>query len=160
MDNRKTVKQLIAFHKASFDNYFSIMVNLQQQAENIFNFFHYFPIMTEEGKIFINQRTDAYKKWVDDLKKAMDDGYAKIEAFYDDKSMVNFHDQTKKLFTSSVHAEAWMSPDVKKLLAELDAMYKKGCDEFQKYVEENRLQIEKYYNNLYKTQNKAKKSRV
>ena len=49
---------------------------------------------------------------------------------------------------------------VKQLLAELAAMYMKGCDEFQKYVEENRLQIEKYYNNLYKTQNKAKKSRV
>ncbi len=156
MDNRKTVKQLIAFHKASFDNYFSIMVNLQQQAENIFNFFHYFPIMTEEGKKFINQRTDAYKKWVDELKKAMDEGYAKIEAFYDDKSMVNLQDQTKKLFTSCANPEVWMSPDVKKLLEELDAIYKKGCDEFQKYVETNRRQMENYYNNLHKTQNKTK----
>lgn len=157
MDNRKTVKQLIAFHKASFDNYFSIMVNLQQQAENIFNFFHYFPIMTEEGRKFINQRTDAYKKWVDDLKKAMDEGYAKIEAYYDDKAIVNLHDQTKKHFNSFVNPGTWMSPDVKKLLGELDAIYKKGCDEFQKYVEENRRQIENYYNNLYKSQNKTKK---
>lgn len=156
MDNRKIVKQLIAFHKASFDNCFSIMVTLQQQAENIFIFFHYLPIMTDEGKKFMKQRTDAYKKWVDDLKKAMDEGYAKIEAFYDNKEIVNLQDQTKIMFNSCVNHANWIPQEVKTLMEELDAIYKKGCDEFQKYVEENRRQVENYYNNIYKSQTKTK----
>ena len=160
MNNRKIVKQLIASNKASFDNCFTIMVTLQQQAENIFNFFHYLPIMTDEGRKFMKQRTDAYKKWVDDLKKAMDEGYAKIEAFYDNNEMVNLEEQTKKMFNSCVNRANWMPPEVKKLLEELDAIYKKGCDEFQKYVEENRRQMENYYKNFYKSQTKTKKSRV
>jgi len=31
------------------------------------------------------------------------------------------------------------------LLNQLDHLYKNGCDEFKKYVEENRRQVENYY---------------
>lgn len=133
------------------------MVTLQQQAENILNFFHYFPIMTPEGKKFMKQRTDLYKKWIDDLKKAMDEGYSKVEAFYDDEQMASLRNQTKEMFDSYMDKANWMPQDVKKLMDELDAIYKNGCDEFKKYVEENRRQVENYYNNLYKSQKKDKK---
>jgi polyhydroxyalkanoate synthesis regulator phasin len=157
MDNKKIMKELIAFHKASVDNFFSIMVTLQQQAENIFNFFYYLPIMTPEGKKFMTQRTNSYKKWVDDLKKAMDEGYAKIETFNNKQSMDMKHDHGKKMSNASLNQTNWIPQDLKNLLEELDVIYKKGCDEFMKYVDENRQQIVNYYNNLYKSQTKDKK---
>ena len=156
MNNKKFVKQLIDFHKTSFENCFSMMVTLQQQAENIFNFFHYLPIMGDEGKKFLKQRTDAYKQWIDDLKKAMDDGFAKIEELYDHETIVSLHDQTHKMFNSYLSQATLVPNDLKKLLEKLDAIYKSGCDEFMKYVDENRRQAENFYNNA-KSQTKAKK---
>ncbi len=157
MDNKKIMNELITFHRASVDNFFSIMVTLQQQAENIFNFFYYLPIMTPEGKKFMTQRTDAYKKWVDDLKKAMDEGYSKIETYYNKPSMDTKHAHNKKMSNSCLKQDNWIPQDLKNLLEELDMIYKKGCDEFMKYVNENRQQIVNYYNNLYKSQTKHKK---
>lgn len=157
MDNKKVLKQMIEFHKKSFDNCFSIMVTLQQQAENILNFFHYLPIMTDEGKKFMKERTSLYKNWIDELKKAMNEGYAKVEAFYDDKTMQNLHDQTRKIFKFYMDQSIWMPPHLKKLLEESDALYQKGCDEFKTYVEQNRQQVENYYKNLYRQKTKAGK---
>ena len=82
MDDRKMFKQLIEFHRISLTNCFSMMVMMQQQAENILNIFHYLPIMTDDGKKFMKQRADLYKKWIDDLKKAMDEGYDRICSLY------------------------------------------------------------------------------
>lgn len=157
MDNRKIVKQLIDFHKTSFEKCFSLMVTLQQQAENIFNFFHYIPIMSDEGKKFMKQRTDAYKKWIDDLKKAMDEGYAKLEEFYDNKAIDMLQDKTKKALNSYLSQENWTSPGLKKLLKELDATYKKGCDDFKKYVDDNIQSLKNYYGNVHKSQTKNRK---
>jgi hypothetical protein len=98
MNHAKMMKQIINLQKKSFENCFSIMVTLQMQAENIFNFFHYLPIMSDEGKIFMKQRTDAYRKWIDDLRKAVNEGYAKIEALCDDDTMTAFRDQTEKIY--------------------------------------------------------------
>jgi hypothetical protein len=154
MVNRKLVKQLIDFHKKSFENCFSVMVTLQLQAENIFNFFHYLPIISEEGKKLIRQHTDDYKKWIDDLKKAMDEGYAKIEAFYNHNAVAALHDQTKKLFNAHLHQTSWMPHDLRKTLKQMETIYKKGCDEFQKYVDENMRSIQ----NCYSTQKKQTKT--
>jgi len=157
MHNKKLVKQLIDFHKTSFENCFSMMVTLQQQAENIFNFFHYLPIMSDDGKKFMKQRTDAYKKWIEELKKAMDEGYAKVEKFYDNEAMDTFQDKTEKMIKAYLPQAHWMSPELKKLLEELDNRYKNGCDEFQKYVNDNIQSLKNYYNNIQKSQTKEKK---
>jgi hypothetical protein len=158
MDKRKMVKQLIDFHKTYFENCFSMMVSLQQQAENILNFFYYFPIMTDEGKNFMKQRTDLYKKWIDDLKKAVNEGYAKVEELYNNHEViVSLHDQTQKIFNSYLSQTTLMPADLKNLLGKLDILYKNGCDEFMKYVEENRQQVVNFYNTTSKSQTKAKK---
>jgi len=156
MDNKKVIKRLIDYHKTSLENCFSMMVALQQQAENILNFFHYLPIMTDEGKKFMKQRTSLYKSWIDDLKKAMDAGYEAIEKFYDNQAVADFNDQTRKMFEAYMDSSKLMPREVMNLLNQLDHLYKNGCDEFKKYVEENRRQVENYYKNLNKTSNKTK----
>lgn len=156
MDDRKLCKQLIEFHKISLTNCFSMMVMMQQQAENILNIFHYLPIMTDGGKKFMQQRTNLYKKWIDDLKKAMDQGYAQIEHFYDNKAMADLRDQTHKAFDTCMTHKNRMPEDVNALLGKLNHLYKKGCREFKKYVEDNRQQIQNYYKNINKTRTKAK----
>ncbi len=157
MDNRKVIKNLIDYHKTSLENCFSMMVALQQQAENILNFFHYLPIMTDEGKQFMKQRTSLYKSWIDDLKKAMDAGYEAIETFHNNKAMTDFNDQTRKMFDAYMNPSSLMSRDVNNLLNQLDHLYKNGCDEFKKYVEENRRQVENYYKKLNKSSHKTGK---
>jgi hypothetical protein len=113
--------------------------------------------MTDEGKKFMKERTGLYKNWIDELKKAMDEGYAKVEAFYDDKTMQNLQDQTREIFKSYMNQSIWMPPHLKKLLEESDTLYKKGCDEFKTYVEQNRQQVENYYKNISRQKTKAGK---
>jgi len=156
MDNKKVIKRLIDYHKTSLENCFSMMVALQQQAENILNFFHYLPIMTDEGKKFMKQRTSLYKSWIDDLKKAMDAGYEAIEKFYDNQAVADFNDQTRKMVEAYMDSSKLMPQEVMNLLNQLDHLYKNGCDEFKKYVEENRRQVENYYKNLNKSSSKNK----
>lgn len=152
MDNKKIVNQMINFHKTSFENCFSIMLTLQLQAENILNILYYFPIMTDESKKFIKQGTDSYKKWIDDFKKASDEGYAKVEEFYDNEAMVMFQEQTENM----LNQKNWMSMDLKKTMEELNALYKRGCDEFMKYVDENRRSGKNFSPVANKTQTKPK----
>lgn len=159
MENKKIVKHLIDFQKAYFENCFSMMVRFQQQAENIFNIFHYFPGISEEGKKIMNDRTDAYKKWIDDLKKAMDEGYAKVEAFFEKNSMDMFKDQIGKMFNFYLQQANWMPQDLTKTMEELDATYKKGCDEFKKYVDQNIQSMQNFYNASDKPQIKTKKQK-
>ena len=156
MEDRKMFKQLIEFHRTSLTNCFSMMVMMQQQAENILNIFHYLPIMTDDGKKFMKQRTDLYKEWIDDLKKAMDEGYARIEQFYDNKAMADFRDQTRRVFDTCMTHENWMPEDINALLGKMDNLYERGCREFKKYLEENRPQVQNYYKNTSKTKTKSK----
>jgi hypothetical protein len=81
--------------------------------------------------------TIAYKKGFDDLKKAIDEGYDKVEEFFDRNAMVMFQDQTDKMFNAFLNQKNWMPMDLKKTLEELTDMYKKGCGEFTKQVDEN-----------------------
>jgi len=156
MNQDKMIKQIIDFHKKSFENCFSIMVTLQLQAENIFNFFHYLPMMSDEGKTFMKQRTDAYKQWIEDLKKAMDEGYAKIEALCNDETTNAFRDQTMKMYQLCLNQINWMPQNLNKTMKELDKLYKNGCDEFKKIVDENIQGLKNYYDNAHKTQMKSK----
>jgi hypothetical protein len=156
MNNKEMLKQIIDLNKKSFDNCFLMMVTLQLQAENIFNFFHYFPIISDEGKKIMDQRTNAYKKWIDDLKKAMDEGYAKVETFFDSDATNLFHDKTQKMFNSYLTEVTWMPQNLKKTMEELDATYKKSCDEFNQYVDENIQSLKNFYAITDKSQTKTR----
>lgn len=139
------MKHIIDMHRQSFDNCFSMMVTLQLQAENILHFFHYLPIMSEDGKEFMKQRTDAYKKWIDDLKRAMDEGYARLESYCDHQTMNMLRDQTEKMCEFYLNHEHWMPGNLSKTMQDLDTLYKKGCDEFKQYVDENMRRLQNHY---------------
>ena len=77
-------KQVVQFYKTTFDNSFSTMVMLQEQAEKLLKtFVEQTPGMSDEGRKVLDQWTGVYKKGRDDFKKAMDDGYAKVNDFFD-----------------------------------------------------------------------------
>ena len=145
MKNRDIMKQMVEFHKQSLENCFSMMVMLQLQAENIFNFFHYLPLTNEESKKLMEQRTDAYKKWIDDLKKILDDGYARLEQFCNSETVMKLNDHTDKMYHYYLNQAPWMPDDWKKTMGNLEGFYKKGCDEFKKYVDDYIHGLKNYY---------------
>lgn len=75
--------QVIHFYKTTFDNSYSTLVMLQDQAEKLVRtFVEQAPGMNEEGKKVLDQWVGVYKKGRDEFKKAMDEGYEKVEDFF------------------------------------------------------------------------------
>jgi polyhydroxyalkanoate synthesis regulator phasin len=82
METGKFAKQLIDFHKATFDNSFNAMVMLQEQTERMVNMaLEQATWLPEEGKKVINEWVKAYKKGREDFKKMVDDNFQKVESF-------------------------------------------------------------------------------
>ncbi|HOJ13458.1 MAG TPA: hypothetical protein PLS81_01085 [Deltaproteobacteria bacterium] len=76
-------KQALQFYKATFDNGYSTMVMLQDQAEKIVrNLMDQAPWMNADARRILDQWIDTYKKGREEFKKAMDDGYAKVEEYF------------------------------------------------------------------------------
>ncbi len=142
MENRRTAKRMIDLHRAICVNLFSMMTVLQGQAENIFNFFCHNTEMSDDVKKVIDRRIDEYKKGFDDLKKVMDDEFAKVEEFYHNNSVVFFHDRTTKNFITFLNQAKDIPPDLKKTMEELITMYKFGCNEFRKHIDKKCLRME------------------
>jgi hypothetical protein len=158
MDNKEIVKQMIDFHKASFENCFSMMVMIQSQADKLLKtFVDQTPGMSDEGKKVINQWSGIYKKGIDDLKKAMDQGYTKVEKFFDQDAMAVFQEQAEKMFNAYLSQINWMPPDLNKTMEELASTYKKGCEEFKKYVDENIWRMQNFSPNVTKPRKRTKK---
>lgn len=83
MDQKQMAKQMIQFNKMAFDNSFNAMTLVYEQNEKMANaFLEQATWMPENGKNAINQWMDAYKKGCDDFKKAVDDSYQKVEAYF------------------------------------------------------------------------------
>lgn len=157
MDNKEIVKQMVDFHKTSFGNIFATMVTLQDQAEKIMKtFIDHIPGITDEGKKIMDELNSVYKKNRDDFKKAVDEGYEKVEVFFDGKAMAMFQDQAKKTFDLFSYKKNWMPFDFMKHMEELSAMYKKGYDEFNKQIDENIQRMGEYASAAKKPQTKAK----
>lgn len=77
-------KQMVQFYKTTFDNSFNTMMMLQEQAEKLMKtFVTQAPGMSDDAKKVLDQWMGVYKKGRDDFKKAMDEGYAKVEEFFD-----------------------------------------------------------------------------
>lgn len=84
MGKKEMMKQMIDAHKIYFENFFSTMVTYQIQAEKLLqNFVDHAPGISDEGKKVIDQWNDAYKKGIEDFKKAVEDGYTKVETLID-----------------------------------------------------------------------------
>jgi len=109
MNNKEMVKQAIDFHKKSFENCFSMMVTIQGQAEKLMKtFVDQAPGISDEGRKVMNQWKDACKKGIDDFKKAIDEGYARIEAFLKTIQMAKLQDQAENMFNSYLNQANWL----------------------------------------------------
>ncbi|KUG22324.1 hypothetical protein ASZ90_007863 [hydrocarbon metagenome] len=157
MENKEIVKQMIDLHKTSFGNFFSTMVTLQDRAEKIMkSFVDQTPGITDEGKKVMDQLNSMYKKNRDDFKNAVDEGYEKVEVFFDGSATAMFQDQTKKIFDLFSYQKNWMPFDFMKHMEELAAMYKKGYDEFNKQIDKNLQRMGQFSSVANKPQTKSK----
>ena len=84
MEPLKMAKQLIDFNKTTFDNTFEAMVLLQEQTEKMFNtFMAQATFLPEEGRRMLNEWVQTFKKGREDFKKAVDESFGKVEAYFD-----------------------------------------------------------------------------
>jgi len=158
MDNKEIVKQMVDWHKKSFESYFTTMVNLQNQAEKIMTaFVDLNPSITDEGKKAIEQMNSMYKKNRDEFKKAVDDGYDKLEDLFDNNDVMMFQEQARKMFDLFSSQKNWMPFDFKKTMDDWTAMYQKNFDEFKKQVNENAKSMGNFYAAPEQQQKKGKK---
>ncbi len=83
MDQKAIFKQMVDFNKATFDNNFSAMGMVQEQAERMLNMsLEQATWLPEEGKKVIDEWIKAYKKGREDFKKTVDENFARVEAFF------------------------------------------------------------------------------
>lgn len=85
MEPLKLAKQMIDFNKATFDNSFNTMVLIQEQMEKMVNsFLEQSTWLPEEGKKILNEWVAAYKKGREEFKKAVNESYKKVDAYFTD----------------------------------------------------------------------------
>jgi len=155
MENKEIVKQMIDLQKKSFDNWFLATAMIQEQAEKLLiTFVHHMPGMNNGSVEVVDQWIGTYKKSRDDFKKAVDDGYAKVESFFDYyNAIVMFQDQTKGMFKN------WIPQDFQKNMDEIAAIYKNGYDELKKYIDENIRRLQDFSSVANKPQIKTKQQK-
>ena len=82
MDPKKLMKQMVDFNKTTFDNTFNAIAMLQDQMERMSSMFlEQTPSLPEEGKKAVKEWVKAYKTGREEFKKAVDEGYKKLEGF-------------------------------------------------------------------------------
>ncbi|MGC9324761.1 MAG: hypothetical protein ACP5G0_08465 [Desulfomonilia bacterium] len=83
MDQKQMVKQMMDFHKTTFNNSFNAMVMLQDQAEKMVGtFMDQATWIPEDGKKVLNQWVSTYKKAREDFKKAVDENFKRVDDFF------------------------------------------------------------------------------
>jgi len=86
METGKVANQMISFQKTLFENSFNAMCTIQEQTEKIADtFLKQMTWIPEEGKKSIRESFDMYKKARDTFKKAVDDGYVRLEEMLEKK---------------------------------------------------------------------------
>ncbi len=83
METGKIANQTITFQKSLFENTFSAMSMVQDQTEKMTNsFLTQLPWVNEDGKKAVNDAVKMYKEARDNFKKAVDDGFVKMEEMF------------------------------------------------------------------------------
>lgn len=86
METTQFTKMTLDFQKTMLDNSYNAMTMVQDQSEKIINtYFDQMPWVTDEGKKSLLASVDMTKKARVDFKKAMDDGFEKIEQLLEEK---------------------------------------------------------------------------
>lgn len=145
MDNKKIVKEMIDLQKESFDNCFSAMVMLQDQAVKFLRaFVDQSPGIKDEGKKVVDQWVGVYNKSRDNFKKAIDEGYSKLESLPDYNALIMFPEQAEKIFNTFLNCNKWMPQDFNKNMDEMITMYRNGYKEFNKHLSESKRYFEDF----------------
>jgi hypothetical protein len=85
MEPKQMFKQMLDFNKIALDNTFNTMIMFQEQTETLGSMFmERNPLLHEEGKKAVKDWISTCKKGRDDFRKAVDDGFKKMEAFVAD----------------------------------------------------------------------------
>ena len=83
MENKIIAKQIIDFHKSTFDNNFNSFSILQQQTEKMVQtFMQQATWLPAEGKAAINEWVNVYNKGRIGFKEAADNNYKKVEEYF------------------------------------------------------------------------------
>ena len=83
MDSKLIGKQLVDFHKSTFDNTFNSLAILQEQTEKMVNtFLLQATWLPAEGKAAIKEWLNVYNKGRIDFKNAADKNYKKVEEYF------------------------------------------------------------------------------
>jgi hypothetical protein len=82
IDPIKMGKQLMEFYQTTFDNSFSAIMTLQEQMERLgTRYWGQMVSLPEEAKKDLAEWTKSYKKNCEDFKKAVDEGFQKLNSF-------------------------------------------------------------------------------
>lgn len=74
---------MISFQKTLFDNTFGAMIMVQEQTEKVADaFLVQLPWDAEDGKKTMNDVVRTYKEARDNFKKAVDEGFLKMEEIF------------------------------------------------------------------------------
>lgn len=83
MDNKIMARQIINFHKSTFDNTFNALAIMQEQAEKMSQIFlTQADWLPTEGRKVINDWVSNYKRGRNDFKIAADESFKKVDAFF------------------------------------------------------------------------------
>jgi hypothetical protein len=83
MDQKIIVKQMIDFHKMTFQNSYNAMVMLQDQSEKMFDtFLSQANWMPQDFKSLMEEWVSTYKKGRDDFKKSVDENFKHAEEYF------------------------------------------------------------------------------
>jgi hypothetical protein len=81
MDQKKMGKQILDFYKTTFDNSYNAMMMLQEQMDRLgAMYWGQMVNAPEEAKKGLAEWTKSYKKNCQDFKKAVDEGFQKLES--------------------------------------------------------------------------------
>lgn len=86
METTQFAKMTLDFQKTMMNNSYNAMTMVQDQSGKIVNtYFDQMPWVTDEGKKSLQASVDITKKAGEDFKKAVDDGFQKIEQLLEEK---------------------------------------------------------------------------
>ncbi len=82
MDHNAFLKQVFNLHRSAFENVYNGIVSIKDQAEKTAApMLENAPWMNEEARNAVGEWRKLYKKGRDDFKRAVDDGYEKLESY-------------------------------------------------------------------------------
>lgn len=82
MEKQQAFKQMMEFNRAAFDNTFNAIAMLQEQAERMIHLsLEQATMLPKEGKKVYTEWLKACTKGSESFKKAVDDGFQKMEGF-------------------------------------------------------------------------------